>query len=153
MHPSIFVLLSCLSCGFLVGCATPPTPTQQLAIDSGIRVSTMAYVLKDGNAAAQQARATRVLSTTAQVRKQVLATGAVVPDLDALAQWANKLILDDKTISPEDKRLLQAAVMEAIFLAEDTGLVIADIGAANAAQVLKGLDQADRVARTLLGAA
>jgi hypothetical protein len=136
---------------FLAGCATGPTPQQQLVIDSGIRVATMTYILQGGSDEVQQARAARVLATTAQVRKQIKESGAVVPDMNALAEWVNKQI-SDMAISLTDKRLLQAAMLEALFLAEDTGLVVADIGAANAARVHRGLDQADRVARTLTGA-
>ena len=151
MNPSVFLLLSCLSCGFLVaGCATAPTPTQQLFIDSGIRSATTYYILQDDIEAKQQARAARVLATTQQVRKQITLQGSVVPDLDVLAKWTIKQIagLD---LSATEKRLLQAAMLEAIFLAQDTGVAAADIGTVNAVVVLNGLAQADRVARTLMG--
>jgi hypothetical protein len=152
MRLSAFVFFSCLSCALLLaGCATDPTQQQQMVIDSGIRLSTMAYVLKDGDEAAQHARAMQVLAMTAQVRKQIDDAGKVVPDLSALAEWANAKILANESMSAEDKRLLRAAVLEAIFLAEDTGLVVADIGAKNAARVNLGLSQVDRVARTLIG--
>lgn len=150
MNSKTIVLCSILAFPvMLAGCST--SPQQETQINSGIRLATMAYVLKGGSAETQQVRAEQVLATTAEIRAHISETGEIVPDLNALAVWANAMILNSESLSAEDKRLLQAVVLEAIFILDDSIDTTVSIGAANAARVLRGLAQADRVAVTMLG--
>jgi hypothetical protein len=139
--------ISVSSLFFLPGCATGPTQQQEVVINSGIRISTVAYITRGKTADVQAQRAMQLVSITSEVRKHINANGDVVANLDELATYANAYILSRKDLTEGDKTLAQAVVLEAIYLASDTIVANMNIGAENAARVLGYLNQVDRVAK------
>lgn len=147
MNPSVFVLLSCLSCGFLVGCATAPTATQEAVTASGVRLATVAYITRGKTPAEQTKRATQILDVTALVRAYAHENGDVVVSLDAAAAVANDRIVNSD-LAPNDRALAQAIVIEAMMLAGEQQVVPhPSIGAENAARLLTILGEIERVAQ------
>lgn len=150
MNPSILFLFSLLSLTtILPGCASI-TPQQEAMIDSGIRVTTMAYILKADTPTAQAARAAQVKDATARVRTHISLEGDVVPDIEQLSQWVNKAIDARADLSVNDKKLAKAVFLEVTFIAQDNSVAAVNIGVENAQKVYQLLGQVDRVAEAFL---
>jgi hypothetical protein len=147
MNPSVFVLLSCLSCVFAVsGCATDPTPQQQLVTNAAARGATLTYIKRGKTAVEQIARAQQIFEIAKQVRAVLSKDGQLASDLSGLARQVNS-DLQKTGWSEADKQLAQAFVSEMIFLAEDQlALTGGNIGADRATAVLNLLTQAERAA-------
>ena len=147
MNPSVFILLSCLSCGLLVsGCATAPTPKQEAIAASSVRIATVAYITRGKTAVEQADRAGHIFNITKQLRAYITENGNVVVNLNALAGLANQKIMAS-TLSANDKQLAQAIVTEALFIAEDQArMVEVNVGAANAALVRQMFTEIERAA-------
>lgn len=131
----------------LLGCATTPTPTQEAAGASALRIATVAYVTRAKTAEAQAERAAKVITVAGVLRGYVAENGNVVLNLDAAAAVANARI-QASDLSASDKQLAQAIVVEAVLLAGDQVAASgANIGQENARLLLKMVGEIERTAR------
>lgn len=135
----------------LYGCSTAPTEKQEVAINSGIRISTIAYITRGKTPAEQSKRAEQLQSVSVSVRQYVESNGTAAINLDALAAYANAYVLSRKDLSDGDKVLAQAVVLEAIYLVSDSGAVVVPaLDADNMVRLLNYLLQIERVTKAFI---
>jgi hypothetical protein len=144
----MFALVLPLVVSLVAGCATTQAPETSAVSASGVRLATVAYITRAEPGPAQTARAKQVLGLVEKLRTDLQA-GLLPGTADAVAAEASKRIAA-ADLPVHDRQLAQAILVEAIFLAGDTGQPLSD---AQRDKVYAALEQVRRVAVAFSGTA